>query len=336
VKILTIGDPHLRATHLKDGIDLLRWIESVVADVKPDLVVNLGDSLDSHAIIRSEVMCELSRHLDIVTSDLGVPVVMVLGNHDQYKPNDAKYHALEVFKHRKLVTVADKPMVVDGIGYVPYLCTGMAWPKVDAKLVFTHNTFLGANYGFKLANDGIVLPMVSDDGIYQDVIVSGHIHLRQLLEGGAQTSIIYPGTPRAISASDAGQSKGLMLIDSETYETRFIESPFPVWRTLEHAVGNGSIDINDKDHWVVTLTGTRSEIKAFLEDKTTQALKRTHSVTFKTAPVDTVKSTKVRIQAPTVEAMVDQYVDVVYKGTQDRAALKATLGKFIEEARKDG
>lgn len=335
MKILCIGDPHLRATHLKDGIDLLRWIESVVRDVKPDLVVNLGDSLDSHSVIRSEVICELSRHLEILTNDIGVPVVLVLGNHDQYKPNDAKYHALEVFKHRKLVTVVDKPVVIDGIGYVPYLCTGMAWPSIDAKLVFTHNTFLGANYGFKLANDGVVLPMVSDDGIRQDIIVSGHIHLRQILETSNGTSVIYPGTPRAISSSDAGQSKGLMLIDSDTYETQFIESPFPIWRAIEHTVGDDLV-INNKDHWVVTLVGTRSEIKAFLEDKSTQVLKQTHSVTFKTAPVDTIKSTKIRIQAPTVEAMVDKYVDVVYKGNQDRAALKVTLGKFIEEARKDG
>ena len=45
VIILVVGDPHLKHTNLKMSIDFLKWIESLVGIHKPDLVVNLGDTI---------------------------------------------------------------------------------------------------------------------------------------------------------------------------------------------------------------------------------------------------------------------------------------------------
>ena len=98
-KVLFIGDPHLRINKFSLAIQFLTYLNKFVDEHKPDIVVNLGDSLDTHAVIRSEVLNELMNHIYHVV-DSGIPYIYLKGNHDQYSPKDGKYHALLPFKGR--------------------------------------------------------------------------------------------------------------------------------------------------------------------------------------------------------------------------------------------
>jgi DNA repair exonuclease SbcCD nuclease subunit len=320
-RILFIGDPHIRHTHLSEGVTLLRWIESVIETKKPDVVVNLGDTLDTHSIIRAEVLSTVNDHLNRV-ADLKIPMIMVLGNHDMYKPNSSKYHALEVFKGRKNLVVVDDIAVLDGITYVPYLSDPSSWPDITTDIAVTHNTFMGADYGFKLADKGIPV-----DQVRCDLVVSGHIHKHQTLQ-----SVFYPGTPIATSASDANQTKGLHILDIDTLDKEFIESPFPMWRTRDLFVGqDDDLNFTPKDIWMVKLIGPRAEIKAFLDSKKVQDLKKTVKITFKAEFTDSAKVSKTSISAPTPIAMVEQYLDKVYSGSIDKELLKLTIKNYMEK-----
>lgn len=320
-RILFIGDPHIRHTHLSEGVALLRWVESVAEEKKPDFIVNLGDTFDTHSIIRAEVLSAVNDHLNRVQA-VGIPMVMVLGNHDMYKPNSSKYHALEVFKDRKNLVVVDKTTIIDGITYIPYLHEAKDWPEVSTNIAITHNTFMGADYGFKLAENGI-----PSDQVRCDLVVSGHIHKRQTLR-----SVLYTGTPIAASASDADQVKGLTILDTDSLSTEFIESPFPMWRTLDFVLGtNKRLEISEKDIWTVKLIGPRAEIKALLDTKGIQDIKKTTKVTFKTEFTDSIKVARNSISAPTPLAMVEQYVDRIYTGSLDREALKLTIRNYMEK-----
>jgi DNA repair exonuclease SbcCD nuclease subunit len=320
-RILFIGDPHIRHTHLSEGIALLKWVESVAEEKKPDLIVNLGDTLDTHSIIRSEVLSTVNDHVDRVR-DLKIPMVMVLGNHDMHKPNSSRYHALEVFKGRRDLLVADTIMVVDGITYIPYLPDPSSWPRIATDIAVTHNTFIGADYGFRLADQGIPV-----DQVRCDLVVSGHIHKHQTIQ-----SVLYPGTPMSTGASDANQVKGLTIIDTNSLDREFIESPFPMWRTLDFYVnGETELNLSEKDIWTVKLIGPRAEIKAFLESKNVQAIKKTTKVIFKTEFTDSIRVAKTSISAPTPSAMVDQYVDKVYSGSLDRDLLKLTIRNYMDK-----
>lgn len=321
-KILFIGDPHIRHTHLTDGVKLLRWLEETISTLDPDLVVNLGDTFDTHSTIRAEVLCEVSKHVDIVCSSLKKEMVMVLGNHDMWKPNDYKYHALQVFKGRhKNLHIADDHICMDNISYVPYLHNNI-WPKNTKSIAVTHNTFIGADYGYRTAQDGI---HASD--VHSDVVISGHIHKRQQLG-----KILYPGTPAATSASDTDQTKGILLFDTETYDQKFIQSPFPNWRSILFDVGCGQLGdvVNSHDHWVVTIRGPRAEVKALLASKEIKDIKASTSITFKTEILDSVKVDRVAIKSSNVYEMVDQYVDKVYSGAHDKETLKTAVKSALE------
>lgn len=322
-KIMFIGDPHIRHTHLAEGQKLLSWVESLAEEHKPDLIVNLGDTLDDHAVIRAEALSLVNSHIRRV-AQMKIPMVMVLGNHDMWKPNCSKYHALEVFKDVKGLTVADSVIQLDGITYVPYLPNPLDWPDIKTDITVTHNTFIGADYGFKLAEDGIRL-----DAAQNDLVVSGHIHKRHSLKEG---SVIYPGTPTSLTASDANQTKGISFLDTDSLSWTFIESPFSMWRTLDlHLVESTSLELNETDRWIVKLIGPRAEIKALLESDKILDLKRRTQVVFKTEFTDTVKSNRTQISAPTIYSMAEQYIDKIYSGAIDKYELKSILKKYTEQ-----
>lgn len=323
-KMMLIGDPHIRHTHLLEGQELLSWIEKVAEEHKPDLIVNLGDTLDDHAVIRAEVLSLVNAHVRRVV-DMRIPMVMVLGNHDMWKPNSSKYHALEVFKNVNGVAVADSIIQLDGITYVPYLPNPGDWPDVKTDIVVTHNTFVGADYGFKCAEDGIDLDVVQDY-----TVISGHIHKRQTLKAG---SVIYPGTPTSLSASDVDQTKGIALLDTESLSMTFIESPFPIWRSKDVSIDQVSdIQLNDFDRWIVKLIGPRAEIKSWLDSKHAAELRKACQVSFKTEFTDSAKSSRTQISAPTIYSMAEQYIDKVYSGALDKTSLKSVVKKYTEQA----
>lgn len=325
-RILFIGDPHIRHTHLNDGVALLKWIEQVAEEQKPDLIVNLGDTFDSHAVIRSEVLSEVAKHL-VRLSSLKIPIIMLLGNHDFYKPTSRQYHALEVLRFIPGVTVVDKFSTIDNIAYVPYLAVGEIWPESDAKIAVTHNTFIGADYGFKIADDGIDVTSVGNE-----IVISGHIHKSQILapKNSKGASIVYPGAPMAFSASDADQDKSLSIFNVDTNDIEIFPSPFPTWKTLEFHVGDGELILDPFHRWTVKLIGPRSEVKAFISSDHISDIKKNVHVTFRAIYTDSVKENKISISAPTLSMMTDQYIDKVYSGALNKVNLKKIIKRYVE------
>ena len=331
-KILFIGDPHITHNHLSDDIKMFKWIESVIVEHKPDLVVNLGDTLDSHAVIRSECISIFKNHIDIVCKDLNTEMICVLGNHDMYKPNDATYHALKPFigLHKNL-KIIEKPEVIDEILYVPYLTDSEAWPDIKAKIAVTHNTFLGADFSFRRAEKGLDVKSISSD-----IIISGHVHKRHTLTetrpGRQDSSVIYLGTPRALSATDAGQLKGLSIMEidgNREPEWTFIPSIFPNWRkeTIPVTTDLNSILTNPDDHYIIELVGTKAEIKALLASKEVDLLKKEYDLSFRSSPTDIAKMDKTQIKAVTVDKMVEEYLSKVYTGS-DADLIKEEFGRY--------
>lgn len=326
-KILVIGDPHLKHTNLKMSINFLKWIESLVNIYKPDLVVNLGDTMPDHSVIRSEILNEFTDHLKRFSN---TPYIIIRGNHDNFKPNDSTYHALTPFKSGyKNIYVVDKVTDLFDMTFVPFLCSNEVWPESTNKIVFTHNTFIGADFGFKLATSGIPL-----DVLNCDVVISGHIHKRQTLNTNT-TQIIYPGTPYASSASDVDQEKGVMIFDSETYDTQYIKSPFPMWEKinidLSVSMDYGDLfkTLNKNNHYVVVITGPRAEVKSLLSSKEISLVKSSFSISFKTEFTDKIKNKKKSIKSTSAASMVKDFIGNIYTGQIDKDILEAEAMKYI-------
>ena len=317
-KILFIGDPHLKINNLEQGLNFLNWINEITELYKPDVVCNLGDTFDSHAVLRAEMLTEFKYHVEKVTKIC--PYWYVLGNHDQSSPKSSKYHALQAYNIPNL-TVFDKITQLSGITIVPYVQTPADFPLKTNKIVITHNTFIGADYGFKKEEYG-----VDADAVSAEIIISGHIHKRQTFG-----KVTYPGTPYAYNANDIDEVKGVMLFDTATYQQTFIESPFTKWKGLQltidqtfdieslHKTLHANLDLINK--WVLTISGPKVELVKYFQSSRYVQLTADKNVILKLVSSDLDKKQKLQIKASKDSEIVSEYVSKVYAGSIDRALI---------------
>jgi DNA repair exonuclease SbcCD nuclease subunit len=339
-RVLFIGDPHLKINRFDLALNFLSWLDKTIEEQKPDLVVNLGDTFDTHAVLRSEVLNEFMKHVYRVL-DQGIPYVYLLGNHDMYKPNNAKYHALLSFKNKiENFYVVDEVCNLFGMTFVPYQHNIANFPLDSLPVVVAHQTFIGADYGPIRDTIGV------DPGRLTscEIVISGHIHTRQRLVGeSTRCDILYVGSPFSQSASDVDQVKGITVFDLATYAETFIQCPLPAWRRLSAVVSqHTTIEMihgmvlelikDSKDHWVFELEGPQAEMTGYLGSKDYLDAIVGVDVKVKTKFTDKEKK-KVAIEAKSMEHILSEYIVKVYSGSIDKDELMKRAKLVLDESR---
>lgn len=332
---MLIGDMHLRINKFSLATQFLTWINKFIEEQKPDLVVNLGDSLDTHAVIRSETLNELMSHIYHVIG-LGIPYVWLKGNHEQYTPKDSKYHALLPFKNKiPNLFIIDEPQDLFGMTFVPYLADGMAFPKTTQPICIAHQTFLGADYGPVNALEGVDANTIS-----ADIIISGHIHKKHNLG-----KVVYVGSPYSQDASDANQIKGISTFDTDTFEFSFTQTPMPSWKTVKLTIDGqtdadsvhrclveATADRTNDHHYLIELTGLKADVTAYVESPKYLKLVRGLSIRLKTVFTDKERR-KVSINAVSMEQIVSEFVSKVYNGSLDKDKVLQKAKEVLEQVK---
>jgi predicted phosphodiesterase len=336
MKVLIIGDCHLKITNLLMGKQFLTWIASINELHKPDLVVNLGDFFDQHAVIRSEILAEYGKHISQICDASHSPTyVHILGNHELYKPNSSEYHALQSLKglhaNYKVADAVDS-VILPGFSFIPYCHDESKFPSKVNSICFAHQTFVGADFGNFRPENG-----VDADLIDADLIVSGHIH-----KGQTFSKVFYPGSPFAQDANDVDQIKGIYILDSDTLKYTLIPSPMPRFRGLTVAATDDSGILNidaihtelvnaltTNDHWIINLSGPKAELVAYQESKPFLELKKQYSMRMRVKYTDSDKE-RVQIKALSVQDAICQYIDKIYNGDLDKTNLKDRVFKILE------
>lgn len=333
-KVLFIGDPHLKINRFDLAKRFLSWLNFLIEEQRPDIVVNLGDTWDSHAVIRSEVAAEFMKHV-YQTLDKKIPYIYLIGNHDQFRPNDSTYHAMLPYKDRiKDLYVIDKTTDIFGMTFVPYQSNASLFPKKTLPICVAHQTFIGANYGHINATEGVDPSNI--EGC--DIIISGHIHTKSVLG-----LVTYVGSPFSQSAADVGQVKGITVLDTSTYQQTFFPCPLPMWRKLSFELSKnftvGDVhtsltqNIKDsKDHWVLEINGPKAEIIGYLDSDPYKQLIKEIDVKVKTNFNDKEKK-KISIEAKSMEHILSEYVSKVYSGSIDKDKLIRHATSVLSEAR---
>lgn len=334
-KVLFIGDPHLKINKFSLAMEFLNWLNDLIDEQKPDLVVNLGDSLHDHAVIRSEALNELMSHIYHVI-DSGIPYVYLKGNHDQYQPKDDKYHALLPFKGRiQNLYIVDEPQDLFGMTFVPFLPNADNFPRKTLPICVAHQTFLGADYGPINASDGI-----DPEEISADIIISGHIHKRHNLG-----KVVYVGSPYSQEASDVDQIKGISIFDTDTFKFEFFQTPLPLWRSFQFELDAANTPdhlheqlkqllTNSVDHWVIELKGPKAEVVSYVDSARYSKLVKGLSIRLKTDFTDTKKK-KTSISAVSMEHIISEFVDKVYSGSLDKNVLLKEARAILNEVKQE-
>lgn len=202
---LVIGDPHFKHNNLDEMRDFVEKTISIAEKYKPTFIVILGDTLDTHEIIRIEPK-DMAENWIYTLSAIS-ETFLLIGNHDMANPNEfmTRKHAFNSLKRWEIALkgklhVIDEPFSKEiknkSFVFCPYtpkgkfkdaldmLCgKGMTWDLADC--IFAHQEFKGSRQGAYEIQDG---DEWDDD---YPPIINGHIHNEQKIG----TNIFIPGTP---------------------------------------------------------------------------------------------------------------------------------------------
>jgi len=232
LKVLRVGDPHVRPSNIEESEKLLSFIAQIATERSVDRIEILGDLMHTHAVIRVEALEFWNDWLDTL-ADI-CPTFVLVGNHDMRSNSDHTSHALSVFntrkKHKNLFIISHSRLE-GNVGYVAYKHDNKEFTETandlanaGAKCIVSHTTYQGSKFenGF-YAPDG-----VDPETINCQLLISGHVHARQRFVTSKGQQVIYPGTARWDTASDANQEKGLWLVEhgdnAEILSEQFIDT----------------------------------------------------------------------------------------------------------------
>lgn len=217
IRIITIGDPHLRADQMPRSKRLVSAILEKVKEIKPDAVVILGDTLHTHDIIKVGALALAYKF--VYDLSLISPVYILVGNHDiahnqVYLPEmENPEHPFVGLNEWKNVTVCDKatPFDIHGMKFcgVPYVPPGRYMEAIkeidifDIKAYFSHQEFRGVKSRLADAVGSL------DSEVWPSnfpLNICGHFHEAQILAD----NLIYVGTPDQQSSAES-ENKGISL-----------------------------------------------------------------------------------------------------------------------------
>jgi DNA repair exonuclease SbcCD nuclease subunit len=208
VNWLVVGDPHGRAQDIDDLKYLLNFIVETSVDEKCDGVIILGDLFHNFSIL----------HVDVVTawssfcSSIDCPMILLSGNHD-FCNQDGGHSAIESLSWAASCVFSRLAPVKDrGAYFMPFHRDVAEFERQcrsipAGKVLFCHQSFNGAKF-----DNGFYDPHGADPDCVKHLssVVSGHVHTRQQV-----SNIWYPGSPRHMSFSDAGQEKDIFVVKVE-------------------------------------------------------------------------------------------------------------------------
>lgn len=149
-------------------------------------------------------------------------VVMTTGNHCCYFKNNSTIHSLKPFSEWPNVKVLDTLISVKqfnkNISFCPWGVETKDIP--DSDIIFGH---------FEIGNFKINSVKICDHGIDSSkflekgkTIISGHFHNREHRIYDDKKEILYLGSPYEQNWGEAGQEKGITVLDLETMKYEFI------------------------------------------------------------------------------------------------------------------
>ena len=223
MKLLVFGDLHIgkKLSHVY-FLDLDRKvIDSICEEVKKsriDKIIFLGDFFHNRSESTPRAMGVAREVLDKL-NNLGIPIIMIIGNHDTYYNNkkDCNYYRIFNGLFSNIHFIENITQTAECL-YVPWMQTPEEEEKYkqlskDYKWIFGHFEFKGAEISdYYKTSTGI------ENENPLAFIFSGHIHQRSQQDRLHYIGCPYPQTWNGKNRKDYGY----VLIDTDTEEINYV------------------------------------------------------------------------------------------------------------------
>jgi DNA repair exonuclease SbcCD nuclease subunit len=229
--------------HNQDCLDFVSWFcDNVRKDSDISHIVFMGDWFENRNSINVMTLNFAYEALHKLNA-LGLPVYIIIGNHDLYHRENRKVFSTKVFEEFANVTLVNEPQIMAGkILLAPFMFKE-EYPLLAQydKLPYWMGHFEFRNFivtGTDRVMEHGPEHMMFDGPTF---IFSGHFHKRQ-----ARDNIVYIGNCFPMDYGDAGDdARGMCILDTKNDEVDFIDwLDCPKYRKVKLSEVLGQSEIN--------------------------------------------------------------------------------------------
>lgn len=257
MRALLVGDIHIdnvktsitNSDSFHEIFQLFNLIRNTIYEEKPDFTIFFGDIFNSPNSITASVMSIISELVAEIALD--TTVLFIIGNHDDIDnkvsvvrvgDRDVRVRAslLAPFSYYQNVVVFNSPKVVkiqDGVevAFIPY--SSNIYPYLDEasrkfsvgakRVLMGHFDVFQTYYSYGYRREDLTNIPTAEELIRDynyDLVLLGHIHdpAEYIVDGKLAK---YIGSSRNVDFRNVGESKGLYILDFDTFNMKYIDNP---------------------------------------------------------------------------------------------------------------
>lgn len=212
--------------HNQDITKFVKWFIEKTVENKCEAIIMLGDWHEQRNAINGLTL-DYSYHGASLLNDVGIPVYIIVGNHDLYHKMNRSVYTSTIFKSFENITVVNEPTEIETLGSKGSLiCPWLFHGEYPSLLKYNHRPVWFGHFEFKgyvITADTIVMEHGPDALDYNKPkkIFSGHYHKRQHHKG---TNVHYIGNIFATSFADANDAnRGMMIYNFDKDDVNYID-----------------------------------------------------------------------------------------------------------------
>ena len=228
MRILRVGDPHVKPSNLKESEALMGFVLDKATSLKIDRLEILGDLWDTHSVVRLEVTAFWDMWFKTLSALAPFKTIVLVGNHDLTGDYSSNYSALHPFLplENKNFKIVHEPYLDGLYGYLPYIHDNEKFIEEANKLaaqgatvLVSHPNYEGAVYdNGSPINNGINPDRLDPHFLH---LIGGHIHTEISIG-----RVWYTGNPRWLTKSCANKKKGIWLCDHDDLTGAILSKEF--------------------------------------------------------------------------------------------------------------
>jgi len=258
MKILASADYHIKLNTKNIPIEWaknrFRLLFAKLADIenKVDMHLMLGDFFDKMPSLE-----ELELYYEFVTTRI-VETIIIPGNHEALKKDTTFLTYLKSIttKLNPLVTIVDNYYTYKGIDFIPY----NKLKEFEKGIKYTFDNRILATHC-----RGEIKPYVKpevDLSIFDQwkVVLAGDLHSYD----NSQRNILYPGSPITTSFHRSLTDTGIIILDSDTLEHKFVPLGLP--QLIRKTIQAGEPMLaTSPDHTIYQIEGDMAELSNMVD-----------------------------------------------------------------------
>ena len=259
-------------------LELGKYLENIIDEQKPDLIINLGDTFDNHTITSYDI--DIASKFFECFRMFNIPHIVLVGNHEMINQD---FNAIEILNNINNITVISEPSTVNTdiilltklslqqpnvkLAFLPYCDYRDILEFPEGDFLFSHQDIQGSciRGDFKLPNG-----INQNDLSKYKLVFNGHIHKSSIMK-----NIINVGSISTHSFSDDQENvPKCYIFDTNTLDlTTYKPTCCPLFRKIEIKKNISELyafmDQLDKNYkyilHIICPFELKDEIKSFIE-----------------------------------------------------------------------